>query len=326
MAYAKDSGSIWHLEAGLTTKEQVRELVTAATSKDMIKAAGLGWKVGMMPLKGGPKNMQIPGRNSHCIFREDTGAPLGVGSSTFCPVQNDEAFDFMDSLHADGVAKYVTAGSLFGGARIWILMELTKDMKVGKDKFKNFILASNGHDTLAKFRAGYCGTRVVCNNTLQCAHGELGGGSVALVHNSSVLTNLQKAQKVLAVTTAEAQRLQQWLAASADVKVTPEVVVAVSDAMFGSLDDDTPTQRKNAIEKFKSIYGQEVALNGDTAYSVINAVTGYADHAKRYTGDSSQRAQKRFQAVMAPDGSAAKMKSAGIAALEIAVPELVTIK
>lgn len=143
------------------------------TSDEAIKLAGLGWEVVQSPvcLENG---IVIPGWFAN--VRQDTGEALGLVKTRYNLVQNKEAFNFVDDIieNTYGVdCHYETAGSLFNGKRIFLLVKLP-DVDLVGDRTENYMFFMNSHDGQSPFIAGVSSVRVVCNNTLQFAISQAG--------------------------------------------------------------------------------------------------------------------------------------------------------
>jgi hypothetical protein len=84
--------------------------------------------------------------------------------------QNRDVFAFADELIGSGRVKcaYETAGSLFNGRRVFMLVTMPKGRIVG-DEYQPYLCLSNAHDGSACLQVFLTGIRVVCNNTLQAA-------------------------------------------------------------------------------------------------------------------------------------------------------------
>ena len=90
----------------------------AKTSREAIVCANMAWHVSKLPtyLKDGT---QAP---AFVTRREDNKKILGTVGSVYQPLQNIEAFNFIDDLVVEGNLMYESAGSLKGGAVIWLLL------------------------------------------------------------------------------------------------------------------------------------------------------------------------------------------------------------
>ena len=138
----------------------------APTSDDAIKIAKLDWKVTQVPVMS--NRIEIP--NYFCNFREDINMPLGIVKGRYKVVQNNEAFDFVDNIIGNDKIEccYETAGSLFNGKKIFLLVKLPNKELLGDD-VENYLFFTNSHDGSSALTAGITNVRVVCNNTLQMA-------------------------------------------------------------------------------------------------------------------------------------------------------------
>src|SRR5687768_8669677 len=87
-----------------------------ATAKDAIVAAGLDWEVQKQRLYTGPER-DIRVRDKYVVCRTDRlaqpdGGQLGIVGADYQPLQNEEAFSFLDPVVGEGAAVYHTMGSL----------------------------------------------------------------------------------------------------------------------------------------------------------------------------------------------------------------------
>ena len=105
----------WH---GLGTKVE-----EAPNSKEAMKLAEIDWKVESKPIFN-EKGIEIPGYFSN--VRSSDGSVLGVVGSRYKIVQNEEAFEFTDSLVDTEEVVYETAGSLRNGKCVWLLARMPK--------------------------------------------------------------------------------------------------------------------------------------------------------------------------------------------------------
>ena len=141
-----------------------KQLNNPPTSKEAIIAAGLDWKVESKPIFDANGN-EIVGWKANT--RDKDNKVLGVVGKKYCIVQNEDAFDFTDSLIDEGMV-YETAGSLNGGKRIWLLGKMP-ETKILNDKVEPYVCFVNSHDGTGAIKVCLSTVRVVCNNTLNFA-------------------------------------------------------------------------------------------------------------------------------------------------------------
>lgn len=288
----------------------------AKTSAEAIALAGLDWEVALGPVyAGGPDKesaREVPGRLA--VYRVTDGMVYHTNAtSRYQPWQNREAFDFTDSLIKDGVALYETAGSLFNGARVWLLCRLPAEMRVLDDEYLDYILVSTTHNLLGAVEVFPTRVRVVCNNTYRQAQAGA-QTTIKIAHTKGMETKLQAAARTLNVTTEASRRFAEWAGGLGKVKLSDQKEQAIVDGIFGPMDDATSAQKRAAVALFQQIYQAERERQGANAYSMLQAVTGYADHRLTYIGDNTQRAEARFNSTLI-NGRALDFKNKGVEAI-----------
>jgi phage/plasmid-like protein (TIGR03299 family) len=195
-----------------------RVIAEAASSAEAIRLAGLDWTVAQWPLLAcGPTTAEAPaGRYLPCPgllanVRTDTGAVLGVVSRDYRVFQNWEAFDFMDQIVGEGLARYETAGALKGGRRVWMLAKMPQDIRVtGEDVVHPYILLTNSHDGSMALRMLATTVRVVCANTLNLALGRARHGEgLTIRHCESLEGRVREARVKLGLLTERVEEFTE---------------------------------------------------------------------------------------------------------------------
>jgi phage/plasmid-like protein (TIGR03299 family) len=263
------------------------KLSVAPTSAEAIKAAGLDWLVETMALETSQGGVTVP--NHKAVVRTSDCKVLGVVGKGYVPLQNKDAFGFFDAFIEAGEATYETAGSLRGGARIWILAKLNRDPSVimGDDVVEKYVLLSNGHDGSLAVRAGFTPIRTVCSNTLAVAHGDSASKLLRIRHTSKVTEALEAVREVMdmANATFEASAEQYRLLAhkninKSDLRKYVTKVFATKAAMAESdadgSDPKAPEKVYEAVERlFESGRGSDMESAKGTAWGAYNAVNEF---------------------------------------------------
>jgi len=144
----------------------------APTPDEALKIAGMDWEVNQTDNVGGvAKDQPVFSEKWVLNVRSDNNEVLGCVSENYVPIQNATLAHFCEQLSKDTVVKVESAGSLFGGKRLWFLLKAeTFDVgNNGNDPVVPYILVANGHDGTLAFSARPTSVRVVCNNTLSWA-------------------------------------------------------------------------------------------------------------------------------------------------------------
>ena len=136
------------------------KLAQPATAREAIEAAGLNYRVDLKSLntEDGTAVSQRKG-----VVRSDNGKVLGVVGNSYVPVQNYQAFGFLDAVVAEGGLRYHTAGALGNGERIWMLAKLPSQIRVknSEDVVQQILAAEQyprrQHGPTGLFHADPCG-------------------------------------------------------------------------------------------------------------------------------------------------------------------------
>jgi len=121
--------------------------------KEALELSGLDWNIVQKPVHqpmvttvGGHElttYQEVP--NYFMNVREDTSDVMGVVTERYKPIQNHEAFSFMDNLIGSQM-HYETAGSLYNGKKVWVLCKLPEHIQVAGDDVSQYVFISNAHD------------------------------------------------------------------------------------------------------------------------------------------------------------------------------------
>ncbi len=320
----------------------------ACSSAEAIRFAGLDWTVDKIrpSYTHNGKVMQSSGFD---VVRMDTGDSLGTVGNRYTPIQNSQGFEFLDGVLQSFGAKYETAGSLYGGAKVWILAHLPgQDFVVnGGDEQKAYVLFENCHDGSGSGNVFPTSERVVCANTLRMASKDKDKG-MSIRHTGSVKDKIKAAQKALGIAVEEFADYKETAEAlyrkpleikhyahdvldavlditQAQANMGPDVLAAAIATTQASRElarksFEQKIERRGEIladilERYESERCGIGSIRG-TAWSAFNAVTEHADHAKvgRQSQDPLTRMSRRFESVIS--GAADEMKQT---ALQIAM-------
>ena len=250
----------------------------APTSEDAIKMAKLDWEVKQFPIKAG--KIEIPGYFAN--IRTDVNYPLGVVKNRYRIVQNKEAFDFVDNIvgNKEIECRYETAGSLFNGKKIFLLVKLPNRDLLG-DEVENYIFFTNSHDGSSAFMAGITNVRVVCNNTLQMA---IKGAERTWYcrHTESISSKKQQAQEALGLAVKYMDSMDEVAEKMVQKKIDEEKFFRrlFEKNNFSLCEKNI----ENAIERMHIIYNEKDDLQNfkGTAWGMYNAVADYCSNTTPY--------------------------------------------
>lgn len=269
----------WH---GLGTRVYDRP-----DSTTMVKAAGLDWEVGKVPVpgrrvddNGAPVRYQLmrkarPGT-------EECDIVLGIVSPKYEPLQNVEAFGFFDSIVGKGSAVYETAGALGDGERIWVLAKLPDQIVLsGDDIIDKYLLLSNEHTGSGSVAVKFTPIRVVCQNTLNLAIKD--GQQVHRVrHSKNMFERLAEAEEVLGICKNVYKAAEASFMAMMQVQMKDDRLVIYLDAVLPRTElqkenGEKPQRWEPIFKLFESPDFTPRQARG-TLWAAYNAITRYEDY------------------------------------------------
>lgn len=246
----------------------------APTSDEAIKIARLDWKVNQFPIMANGK--EVTGYFAN--VRSDTNETLGIVRSRYKIVQNNEAFSFVDSIISNDEIQchYETAGSLFNGRRIFLLVKLPNKELLG-DEVENYLFFTNSHDGTSALTAGITNVRVVCNNTLQMAIKDAKRMWYCR-HTTNIEGKKQQAKEALGLAIHYMDSMNDIAEEMFQKKINEEI-------FFRKLFENncakrTEKARETIIERVHTIYNEKDDLQNfrGTAWGMYNAVADFVSN------------------------------------------------
>jgi phage/plasmid-like protein (TIGR03299 family) len=250
----------------------------ALSSEDALRIAKLDWNVEQFPVFVDNKKVE----NSFGNVRSDTGDCLGIVSKKYVPMQNRDAFAFVDDLMGldEAVVKYESAGSLWGGERIWMMARIP-DSKILDDTIANYLFISNSHGGKSSVKCGISNVRIVCNNTLQLAT-ESAPRVWSARHMSSIEERKKEAMQALGFSSSYIKQMEDRANKLYSIKVEPNYIL---DKLFVLKEDVSERIKRNILEtreEILSIHNNKNDLGNfrNTGWGVYNAVADYVSNSE----------------------------------------------
>lgn len=273
----------WH---GLGTAVE-KEL----TWEGAIRMAGLdNWRLEKAPIwAGGPMGEMLDVPDRKAIVRGMDNKVFGVVTNAYEIIPNEEAGAFLESLVGEGLAMFHTAGSLFGGRRVFVCCKLPGSVQVGPDQIDKYFVAIWGHDGTMAFHIKWTPIRVVCWNTASAAFYIRGGkvnatDSVSIVHRANWKDRAAQAREALELTNVYYSRMEECFRRLLATPFRNSDFTAFTKRLYpdtqkanGGVIDRTDVREK-LTDLFHHGKGQDHPDVKNTRWAAWNAVTEYVDH------------------------------------------------
>jgi phage/plasmid-like protein (TIGR03299 family) len=222
----------------------------------------------------------IPGYVAN--VRSDTKETLGIVSQRYCIAQNKDVFAFADELIGNGKVKCTseTAGSLFNGRRVFMLVNMPKGRIIG-DEYQPYLCLSNSHDGSACLQVFLTGIRVVCNNTLSAAL-HTANRKISIRHLSIMEQRKDEALRTMGAASKYFHDLEGFASMLAGKKVSINKVLTKLFPVSREMSRRQVNSNNEVKEVIKTLFKQKDDLQNfkGTAWGVYNAIADYRSNAE----------------------------------------------
>jgi phage/plasmid-like protein (TIGR03299 family) len=251
----------------------------ALSAEEALIAAGLDWSIIQEPII--VNNNIVPCYKAN--VRSSDLKVLGLVSDKYTCCQNQEAFSFLNELLGFGV-KFETAGSIFGGKKVWVMALLPNKYKFLDDDVAPYVAFMTSHDSSSGIKIACTATRIVCNNTLQVAlHDARRIWSTS--HVGDINSRMEDARKTLLLAENYMEKLAMESELLAMKKLPDDKVVAIIEELIALPDNAGGITMKNIErlrEEMKIRYFDAPDLQHvpKSCYRLLNAVADFCDHSQ----------------------------------------------
>ena len=276
MAYAGETP--WH---GLG-----KQVPADISPNDMLKAAGLDWKVNAIPAFAEINGKQVDIGHS-ALVRDVDNKILDVITNDWVPNQNEKAFEFFNDFVAAGEMEMHTAGSLKDGQLVWALAKVKDAFELfNGDTVESYLLFTNPHKYGWSIDVRFTPIRVVCNNTLTLSLNTQSSKIVKVSHRREFDGDLVK--ETLGVAKEKLAKYKEMAEFISTKRFTEENKVEYLERLFPVLGEAKRKKQskgpKNILELLHTQPGAE--LGEGTFWQLYNGVTYYVDHEMGRTDDN----------------------------------------
>ena len=222
-------------------------------------------------------------------------------SDVYAPVQNHEAFSFIDSIIGSEEARFNTAGCLYNKygrpTRIWVSAKLKSTSLIG-DQIDNYLVLSHSHDGLNSVKVFVSPVRVVCNNTLTLA---LDGAkrSWSTSHKGDIKSKLEEAQRTLELYTEYMSALPETAEKMQGIALYESDLVTIMDALFplptepGRMLNNMSELRTDVLKCYN--FKDDITRFKGTAWGFYQAVTDIMEHKSVLRNTETSEFNRQFK-------------------------------
>jgi len=267
MAYVGDVP--WH---GLGT-----QLEEGVTPKEMMKAAGVDWRVQELESFVEFDGNKVP-TGQKALVRETDGRVLTQVGKNWHPVQNEEAFEFFSEFTERGQMQMHTAGSLKNGEIVWALAKVDDEFELfNGDRVESYMLFSNPHQYGKTIDIRFTPIRVVCNNTLTLSLQQQGQAAVRVNHRSQF--DADSVKEMMGIAHFKMNQYKEMAAFLGAKRASNEKLKEYFGELMGMSNKNEKELSRTAQRTMDVLHTQPGAQFAEGSWwSAFNAVTYMTDH------------------------------------------------
>jgi phage/plasmid-like protein (TIGR03299 family) len=202
-----------------------------------------------------------------------------------------------------------TAGSLWGGGRVWVLARLPEYVELGGDLSPTYVYVANSHDGSMAVTAAVTPIRIVCANTLgaalrQAEHGVNAQRTFRFRHTGNLQAKFAEARQVFGMTVNYQKQFKELADRMATEPIAEWALERRVLRHLWTVDEDmgkvARANRERTIERVlanfrgKGAAGDTTGNSPATKWVAFNAIAEQLDYGRRRTSRTNQ-VQRSFE-------------------------------
>lgn len=261
-----------------------------------IAAAGLDWSVTKYPTMIAnspdvPDEIKGAGiMDRYAVVRTSDWAILGNVGERYEPIQNRQMFDWFQPFLDSGECEFETAGSLKGGAIVWVLAKLQRDdMEIGQgDTIRKYLLLSSSHDGSMATKVGFAPIRVVCWNTLSAPLADSRSRLLSVRHTSGQSQSLEAIRDCCNTIDSQFEATAQQYRKLLNCKISPSELRRYVKLVLSAPEDDGAMSKRMSkqVDRIVNLASSGAGNEGKTAWDAYQGVTHWLTHERQKDASS----------------------------------------
>lgn len=243
------------------------------TVEEVLNEAGLNFTVTKRALSYRVGGQHYRAENKMAVVKDtDPNRLYGIVSNGYAPVQNEEAFDFINCISDE--IEFLRAGETRNGY-IYIIARMPEITVLG-DAVRPHLIFQNGHNGEIPLQANICLLRIVCENQFTYSF-KNAANAIKIRHCGDMGEKLATARETILKTQEYIQNFQDLAGTFAGKKISDSVLQEIIKQMV--IEHRTEEAAEERVGIFLNAYNAPDNANfRGTAYGVLNAFTDFTTH------------------------------------------------
>ena len=276
--------------------------------------SGLNYEVLSCPLffQEGEEMKEFLGNQAIIAKKGDLVSPLATPRNSYTIIQNKTVWEVLENA-LDGVKhKVVSSGSVQGGAKTFISVEIagTEWKATNGEKHKTLLNFTNSHNGTLAFEVAGSDVRIVCANTLNF-HLATKKGVAKLYHSKNSAAKIEGMEMTIAAMFDAQEEFSALCERLGNEKVTENQARFFFHSLFGSKDEAGNREIKR-VDEMVAMFKRGIGNKGENRHDLLNASTEYFTHHNNSKKTPEAKMRNFMSANFASNvnsGAARKMKA-----------------
>lgn len=218
------------------------------------------------------------------LFHSETNECLATVKKDYRVTQTEEIVALvLTAISVFGNLRVVKAGSINGGRKVFIQLEIEGTSFVNGERIKRYLTVIDSNDKSHCLSIGIGDLTVSCMNQFNYFYAK---GDFKLCHASTLEAKLEKMPMLISAAIEQStlqigtyQKMSETDVTSDEIHKLVKLVLGY-DKVFTSV-EDLAKKSKKSIEKMESLYdciGKEMNEKGFSVYGLFNGITYFTTH------------------------------------------------
>lgn len=275
------------LSEGYLGHSPIRDISEARALKDVDEILRGSLLDAVNPIKLYTEHGPVP--NWRGIANAETNQIYNIATEKYTPLQNSEAFKWMEDLVIAGDAIWAQGATIGGGGTAWLSI-MSSDMVLkqqdgSSDHLEQLLWSLNDHTGKSSHRLGELAHRLYCNNQIPTISKAL-ENQASFRHTATIKDRISLATGLLKKANLDWKETAPMFQHLANKHITDvefrELSSTILDEEYGpAINPETNANtkhRENSIEELETYFGTGNQGAGATAWGALQSVTGWIDH------------------------------------------------
>jgi phage/plasmid-like protein (TIGR03299 family) len=253
-------------------------------SSELIKLAGLDIPITLQDVFIEVDRNKILAPEYKGVIRSSDNKLYAIVGNGFVPVQNNEAFEFMDAAANEDIIQYHTIGSIGDGARVFLTAQFG-EFNIQDEVYDKQIMLFNSHDGSGCLK---CVFTLVRRKTITVIPACDKSQYIKLRHTKNIKSRMHSSKSVLEQAAEKFNNIEHVAKVLVEKNLSREQAEVMIRKIVAGEKDNLPTRTLNIIDSIYRYFSAEEKLN---YLALFNAFAEYLAHNKTARGELKEEAR-----------------------------------